>query len=363
MQRMAALAILGRWQAASDDTRPVIRPVAEAAARELYRLAGLGAPRMAWATDPLAAGMMACQLDATPIAGSLLMLVLDRLAVLPCPIPLAQITRRYPLMPLDPANAFVLATALMNGEPFVPDPDRGHHAEIVLLHLRRLLADARRFDHGRVPGLGVFLRSAFAPVVPAVIDVLCAFAIAGADELAPFARLAESAGFVLPLDSVCILCERPALMSKDEWGRLHAEGGPAVLWPGGRLPMWRWHGREVAPYVVQPVERLVAPLVKRERNRIWQDIMIERYGLEQFIRDCRAEPVQQDATGELFVIRSGVTRRHVLTAVAVVNGTPEPDGTFRRYFLRVPPGIRTARAGVAWTYGMAAADYDVAVRT
>ena len=52
--------------------------------------------------------------------------------------------------------------------------------------------------------------------------------------------------------------------------------------------MWRWHGREVAPYVVQPVERLVAPLVKRERNRIWQDIMIERYGLERFIRDSRS---------------------------------------------------------------------------
>ena len=61
-----------------------------------------------------------------------------------------------------------------------------------------------------------------------------------------------------------------------------------MLWPGGRLPMWRWHGREVAPYVVQPVERLVAPLVKRERNRIWQDIMIERYGLERFIRDSRS---------------------------------------------------------------------------
>jgi hypothetical protein len=38
--------------------------------------------------------------------------------------------------------------------------------------------------------------------------------------------------------------------------------------------------------------------------------------------------------------------------VEVVNATQEPDGWHRRYYLRVPPSIRTARAAVAWTFGI-----------
>lgn len=49
--------------------------------------------------------------------------------------------------------------------------------------------------------------------------------------------------------------------------------------------------------------------------------------------------------------------------VEVVNGTEEPDGTFKNYHLRVPPNITTAHEAVAWTYGMKAEEYDLAVRT
>jgi Domain of unknown function (DUF6745) len=40
----------------------------------------------------------------------------------------------------------------------------------------------------------------------------------------------------------------------------------------------------------------------------------------------------------------------------VVSATAEPDGSHRRYFLRVPPSTRTARAAVAWTFGFEKAD-------
>ncbi len=43
--------------------------------------------------------------------------------------------------------------------------------------------------------------------------------------------------------------------------------------------------------------------------------------------------------------------------VKVVNSTPEPDGSRREYFLRVPPTVRTAREAVAWTFGLAADAY------
>ena len=49
--------------------------------------------------------------------------------------------------------------------------------------------------------------------------------------------------------------------------------------------------------------------------------------------------------------------------VEVVNSTPEPDGSRRTYFLRVPPTTRTATAAVAWTFGMRESEYAPARET
>ena len=49
--------------------------------------------------------------------------------------------------------------------------------------------------------------------------------------------------------------------------------------------------------------------------------------------------------------------------VEVLNATPEPDGSRKTYYLRVPPGTRTARAAVAWTFGLAADAYAPARET
>lgn len=47
----------------------------------------------------------------------------------------------------------------------------------------------------------------------------------------------------------------------------------------------------------------------------------------------------------------------------VTDSTPEPDGTSRTYWLRVPPTTRTAREGVSWTFGVTEADYEPLVQT
>ncbi len=49
--------------------------------------------------------------------------------------------------------------------------------------------------------------------------------------------------------------------------------------------------------------------------------------------------------------------------VKVVNSTPEPDGTRRSYYLRVPPDTRTAKAGIAWTFGLDESEYQPLVQT
>jgi len=44
--------------------------------------------------------------------------------------------------------------------------------------------------------------------------------------------------------------------------------------------------------------------------------------------------------------------------VKVINQTPEPDGTRKVYFLRVPPTIITAKEAVAWTFDQPGEEYN-----
>ena len=70
--------------------------------------------------------------------------------------------------------------------------------------------------------------------------------------------------------------------------------------------------------------------------------------------------VVEDETGILWRQR---WRWEAWAAVEVVNGTPEPDGTYKRYFLQVPPTVRTPREGVAWSYGLSERQYRLVIRT
>ena len=88
--------------------------------------------------------------------------------------------------------------------------------------------------------------------------------------------------------------------------------------------------------------------------------MIEVLTPERFIAEGGAYRVSQDETGTLWRQR---WRWEAWAAVEVLNGSPEPDGTHKRYFLQVPANMRTAREAVAWTYGLPEQRYRPTVRT
>jgi hypothetical protein len=47
-----------------------------------------------------------------------------------------------------------------------------------------------------------------------------------------------------------------------------------------------------------------------------------------------------------------------IVMVKLWNSTPEPDGSIKIYWLRVPPGIKTAREAVAWSFGKEEIEYQ-----
>jgi hypothetical protein len=90
--------------------------------------------------------------------------------------------------------------------------------------------------------------------------------------------------------------------------------------------------------------------------------MLDAYGIKRFLLDVGAKEIQRDECGILY--------RHVVDAaleaivmVEVTNSTAEADGTFKKYFLRVPPHITTAKAAIAWTFDLASEEYSPLVET
>ncbi|MBA3333955.1 MAG: hypothetical protein H0U30_08190 [Actinobacteria bacterium] len=185
------------------------------------------------------------------------------------------------------------------------------------------------------------------------------------DALVPLAEAAAAGLFAHVVgqgeDGDLVALVRPR-MHFDEDGRLHHwDGSPAAEWPNGK-GLYFWHGVEMTertgrdPDTVTP--RQVLAWANAERRRV----AMERIGIESFMRALGGTVVQEDDYGRLWRTEREIDGEPFV-AVEVVNSTPEPDGSFKRYFLRVPPATRTARRGVAWSFGLTRKVYAPAVES
>jgi hypothetical protein len=209
-----------------------------------------------------------------------------------------------------------------------------------------------------VLGTSRYLR-AVRRVVPQLVRV--ASAMSGerawtAPRAAALVPLAEAArlglfAFAVGRSRELVCVSRPRLRL-DDAGRLHDwDGHPAAAWEGGRS-LWFWRGVQMSPSVGRQPDRVTAAQIASWANAERRRVAIERLGLDAFVRGLGGEVVQHDDYGRLWRTTTAVAGEPY-AAVEVTNATAEPDGSHRRYFLRVPPDTRTARAAVAWTFGYA----------
>ena len=146
---------------------------------------------------------------------------------------------------------------------------------------------------------------------------------------------------------------RPRLSIVD--GRLHDERGPAVEWPTGER-CWFWRGIRVPQEAIESPETLTLPQILDEENLERRRVLVERMGYERYIARTGGRMIAEDRYGRLWQCTLGDDLGDALL-VEVQNSTPEPDGTFRRYFLRVPPRMRSPHEAVAWTFGLQPSEY------
>ncbi|MDW4904156.1 hypothetical protein RB628_02080 [Streptomyces sp. ADMS] len=331
------------WRAAATATGPGDRAAAEEGVRLAYRRAGLPEPdRIVWARSPL---------DATRIL----------------------MTATHPDGPEPDTLGAGVRDAVL-GAPWAAERER--------LHAQ--LGPERWSGHWRATGAGLWesTRTLVDRVRAAVVEELatgrqeearvrlllldaalgqhdaawlCAFDSGDDSPLAGLAAVACEAGWWWPYEKTAIVSERPLALHRDEAGRLDRGDGPALGYADG-FALYAWRGMPVPRDFLDELTALTPQRIRGEENAELRRVMLEYYGYDRYLEESGAKPVHRDETGVLW--RVELQGDEDVVMVEVVNSTPEPDGTSRTYWLRVPPTTRTAREGVAWTFGVGADAYE-----
>jgi hypothetical protein len=204
------------------------------------------------------------------------------------------------------------------------------------------------------------------------------------DRAKAFEGTIESACWWWPHRRFVMVSERPVELHRElvnvatprgfNSHRLHSDTGPAVSWPDG-WGVWASHGVRVTKQVIERPESLTVEQIRGEHNVEVRRVMMERFGHERYIHESGAQLVHEDEWGKLW--RTAIPDDEDLVVVEVENSSPEPDGSYRSYMLRVHPELRplhadgtngkpqklTARNAVASTFGCRGEDYTLEMQT
>lgn len=334
------------WLRVGLSTEPIDHEAAENAVDALYTLVtGAPAPQVIWCESPFAAARLIAQAPTrfgAPLRDRIRLKPWERArAWLLSEYGQAELTRglhescQEAVRVLSPLVNQILEAAV------AADTDEGS----VRTQLRLALTYA---DHGQLNGAWLPLWEAYPPPGQA------------GEVIRALAAVSRRTHWWWAYEGVAIVCERPVELHVNERGRLHRGEGPALAYRDG-FELYRWRGVTIPATFAKILATLTPEEIRAERNAELRRIMLEHYGHERYIVDSGAEPVQQDEAGRLW--RVLLPSDEPVTMVEVVNATAEPDGTFRTYWLRVPPGTRTAKAGVAWTFGLSEEEYRPVVQT
>ena len=167
----------------------------------------------------------------------------------------------------------------------------------------------------------------------------------------------------------------PPQIRRDAEGRIHRADGPAIVSPvkiqyykegrrhgpcidvfGSRC--YYYEGVFIPDFFWTNPERLTVSTVLAYGNAEIVAVGIKLMLEHSPNKEKDLEFVARDDWGALYQVE-GQDKYMVLK---VVNATPEPDGTFKDYYLLVPPH-ETPKAAVAWTFRKEEDEYAPALQT
>lgn len=174
------------------------------------------------------------------------------------------------------------------------------------------------------------------------------------NEISAWLKFADKCFAAICLEHVVFVCPKPISFLTDEAGRLHNPDGPSISFTDG-FAEYNWHGVFVEKQVIENPESIKCSEIDSTTNAELKRVLIERYGQARYLLDTGAEELARDKYGILY--KKAISGDEDLVMVKVLNSTAEPDGSFREYFLRVPPQMRSPKEAIAWTFAFDEEDY------
>lgn len=352
-QRAALVRYRARWAAVRRSTEAADRRTAEDGMRLAYQAAGLKPPaRFVWCESPIALSRLARAASRDDganvkpfIVDCVHRQVMARIRRRVCAAIRLEVNRT-----VDPADELVAAAAELIAQFTGPAHDG--------MSLLNRIRSARPLSWSSV--LDVLLaRDGFpqAAAGPRELSWLGAYeyfrtVLGLKEETTPLLGLwlvAMNAGWLRPHERTCWLSERPNVLRGDPLDRLHNASGPALRFPDG-WAVWAWKGAEIPSWIIERPDRITLTTIDRETDVRLRRCLIDIMTPARYVGLGGAFRVAEDETGILW--RRTWPAHDAWAAVEVINATPEQNGTRKHFFLQVPAHIRTARAAVAWTYGL-----------
>lgn len=191
--------------------------------------------------------------------------------------------------------------------------------------------------------------------------------VEGLEQLKGLKMAADACGWWWPMSQIAVITEMPNQLHLDEEGRLHSEDSMAISYTDD-WGLYVWHGVNVTEKIIMRPETITSEDIMTEDNAEIRRIMIERMGEDRFLESANAKLVHEDKDDldfprKLWRVDFEGRREDPWVAVQVVNSTPEPDGSRRKFVIPVPPDIETCQQALAWTFGMGADEYQPGQQT
>jgi hypothetical protein len=174
------------------------------------------------------------------------------------------------------------------------------------------------------------------------------------EKYAAWETLAIESGFRFLHSEFALVCDFPEILKVDDRNRPHCADGPSHRWRDG-WSLYHWHGVRVPDYIIEQPDTITIQSIREEQNTEVRRVMVERYGYERYIRDAGLQLIAKCADDDVRVgLRSArLFKDDTLILLDMLNSTPEPDGTTKRYVLPIDPAAYNGRAGLDCLAAMA----------
>lgn len=161
----------------------------------------------------------------------------------------------------------------------------------------------------------------------------------------------------------------------NEEGNLHKDDGPAYITPtritwyrNGRkhgLDADKWgsisyyyEGVRIPPHFYTKPDSLSITEVLAHNNTEVRYVGIKIVGMDKVLESKNTTIIHEDKQKNQILFQIKGIFEEPVSYVKVVNSTQEPDGTYKDYYLCVPPDMKTCKQAVAWTFRLEEQEYQ-----